>query len=156
MQVKFSIVFLFANFLVCTSFSQNSSVNLDYPFKKYSTSKEALRVVKVGELTFTGGTNQFKTRILKALKDKPTFAGHCIVVVWGCGASCQQSAIINLKTKKVLVGPNSATGFLYYLNSRLLVANPFYEDSPDYISKTTNLYLLQRERLNLIKTIINN
>lgn len=53
----------------------------------------------------TDEANTFKTRLKKAAKEKPNFAGHYILTQWGCGAGCINFAIINAKTGKVRFPP---------------------------------------------------
>ncbi len=152
MQLKLKLIFLSPTLLTLTSFSQGITKKEDYSFRKYPVNVEIIKIVSKS-LIFGEKTYRFKTKIINALKDRPNFAGHCIVVEWGCGTSCQQSAIINLKTKKVSFGPNSSTGFIYYPNSKLLISNPVAKDTPDYISKEISLYLMKDEKLKLLKTI---
>ena len=104
------------------------------------------------DLILTDGTNRFKTRIKDALNEGINFAGSCIFLFWGCGTSCQQSAIIDTKTKKVIFGPNAATGFIYYPNSRLLVSNPKDSLADDFILKESEFYIWEDDSLKLLKT----
>lgn len=65
------------------------------------------------------------------------FAGEYVVATWGCGSSCQQSAIIDGKTGNVvfpaqLEGSTGGNGELnendpleYRKNSRLLIINGY-------------------------------
>lgn len=43
----------------------------------------------------------YKTRLKEAAKNKPNFAGHYILSVWGCGMECVMGAVIDAKTGKV-------------------------------------------------------
>lgn len=68
----------------------------------------------------------------------PNFAGHFLIVTWGCGSPCLMAAIVNLKTGRVYPPPfhhGLAHGYFqvpwafpmnppleFRLNSRLLVA----------------------------------
>ncbi len=112
---------------------------------KYSLSEK--------DLKYTKGTKEFKTRIKDALKGEINFAGHCIFLEWGCGTGCQQSAIIDLKSKKVIFGPNSTTGYIYYPNSSLLIANPIDKDAPDYVLKKAEIFLWTSDTLKFQKSI---
>lgn len=69
----------------------------------------------------------------------PNFAGHYVVVTWGCGSPCLMAAIVDLKTGRVFPPPfHHGPGHSYFqvpwsfpaeptlsyrLDSRLLVAN---------------------------------
>ena len=68
----------------------------------------------------------------------PNFAGHYIIVTWGCGSPCLMAAIVDLKTGRVFPPPfHPKPGHTYFqvpwefpskaldyrLNSRLLIAN---------------------------------
>lgn len=44
----------------------------------------------------------FRSVIRRQTREGPNFAGHYRVAVWGCGSSCAQFAIVNLKTGRVL------------------------------------------------------
>lgn len=122
-----------------------------YGFDKY---KVTLQKFKLSEkqLVYTNGTDKFKTQISYAINEKINFAGHCIFLFWGCGTGCQQSAIIDTKTKKAIFGPNAATGFIYFPNSRLLVSNPKDNDVEDFVLKRTEMYIWENDSLKLLKT----
>lgn len=125
----------------------------EYGFEKYAVVPQNSKLAD-SELVFANGTDKFKTRIKYALNEKVNFAGHCIFLFWGCGTSCQQSAIIDAKTKKVDFGPSAATGFIYFPNSRLLVSNPKDTDAGDFIVKKTVIYIWENDSLKLLKTQI--
>ena len=80
----------------------------------------------------------FRTRLRDAIEhEKPDFAGHFIVVKWGCGSGgCNSGAVIDAKTGKAYVFPVALSSVfplkpefekedgqehLYKLNSRLMV-----------------------------------
>lgn len=46
-----------------------------------------------------------RTVLRLAAHEGPNFAGHYKVAVWGCGTSCAQFAVVNLKTGRVIT-PN--------------------------------------------------
>ncbi|HEY6096042.1 MAG TPA: hypothetical protein VIU93_13920 [Gallionellaceae bacterium] len=50
-------------------------------------------------------TRMFRTRIRERSKEKPNFAGHYILATWGCGTSCTQLSIIDVRTGKVFHPP---------------------------------------------------
>jgi len=68
----------------------------------------------------------------------PNFAGHYIIVTWGCGSPCLMAAIVDLKAGRIFPPPfHPGPGHSYFqvrwefpskaldyrLNSRLLIAN---------------------------------
>jgi hypothetical protein len=57
---------------------------------------------------------------------KLNFGGFYTLVAWGCGAPCQECALVDWRDGKVYDGPNAALGFDFRANSRMLIVN-----SPD-------------------------
>lgn len=47
----------------------------------------------------------FRTVIREDMKHGPNFAGSYRVIVWGCGTSCTQFAVINLRTGNAITVP---------------------------------------------------
>jgi hypothetical protein len=45
---------------------------------------------------------RYRTVIREEMTHGPNFAGHYRVVFWGCGTSCSQLAVVNLKTGQVM------------------------------------------------------
>lgn len=75
----------------------------------------------------------------------PNFAGHYVIVTWGCGSPCMMAAIVDLRSGRVFPPPfhhGSDHSYFevpwdfprppldYRLNSRLLVANICETDTP--------------------------
>jgi hypothetical protein len=52
------------------------------------------------------------------------FGGHFNLARWGCGTSCINGAITDLKTGLVYDIPAASLGYEFRINSRLLVVNP--------------------------------
>ena len=77
---------------------------------------------------------QYKTRITDTYKSEGlNFAGHYCFVFWGCGSSCQSSAIVDLANGKVYDGPSGSLRYSFKINSKMLIVNPtdssgFYDD----------------------------
>lgn len=44
---------------------------------------------------------RYRTMIRQGVADGPNFAGHYAVVVWGCGSSCSERAIVDTNTGRV-------------------------------------------------------
>jgi hypothetical protein len=67
----------------------------------------------------------FKTALSEGAKNGPNLAGHFTVISWGCGTSCQSSAIVNAKDGTIVAfGIPSTVGLGYSKESRLLIVNP--------------------------------
>lgn len=95
---------------------------------------------------------RYRTVLRNAAKQKPNFAGRYIVATWGCGTSCQMSAIIDAKKGIVYMpGIQSEAGLKYRLNSRLLIVNPPEEiatygaNKPDWL--ISRYYVWQNDNL---------
>ena len=79
---------------------QNYKKSLD--FEKFATEK--FSVTKKAKLDFSSNENAkyFKTRIIDAYKsDKTDFASYYIGVIFGCGASCINGFIIDVRDGKI-------------------------------------------------------
>lgn len=80
------------------------------------------------------GYRNFRTRLREGAKEGPNFAGHWVIVGWGCGTGCVQENMVNSITGEIRPLPlggehSSVTVVLSYPNSRLIKA--FWEDFPD-------------------------
>ena len=72
-------------------------------------------------------------------KEGLNFGGHYCFAYWGCGATCQASVLIDLKTGIVYDGVDAGRGYSFRKTSRLLIANP--PDSSDfYIAVAPRIY----------------
>ena len=68
----------------------------------------------------------FRTLLTRAASTGPNFAGAYTVATWGCGTSCQMSAIIDASTGAIVAyGIPSSSGVAYTKESRLLTINPY-------------------------------
>ncbi|MDP2705410.1 MAG: hypothetical protein U1D31_00920 [Patescibacteria group bacterium] len=87
----------------------------------------------------------FYTKITEALAAGPGFAGHFAIATWGCGTSCQDHAIVDVKTGRIVAyGLPSELGISFALNSRILVTNPASSlPRPNEINATTEEDLAQ-------------
>jgi hypothetical protein len=66
----------------------------------------------------------YRTRLREAAKGPPSFAGHYAFAEWGCGSSCQEGAIVDLRSGAVHWLPTWAVaGWTYRRDSRLVVRN---------------------------------
>ncbi len=114
----------------------------------------------------------YQTVIREQMREGPNFAGHYRIAVWGCGTSCAQFAVVNLKTGNVLTADgvsnvsyvdfaaedflpnvdNTFGGFRFRKNSRLFVlVGSLNEDDS---KQGAFYYIVKGEKLQLIhKTI---
>ena len=83
----------------------------------------------------------------------PNFAGHYVIVTWGCGSPCMMAAIVDLKSGRVFPPPfHHGPGHSYFqvpwafpaqpalayrLNSRLLIANICEKDTTAQVDRRT-------------------
>lgn len=72
----------------------------DYPVTERFTGKNA-------PVKLTRENRVFRTRLRKAAKEKPNFAGRYIHTAWGCGMECLMDGVIDAKTGKVYGVPFS-------------------------------------------------
>jgi hypothetical protein len=99
----------------------------------------------------------------------PNFAGHLIVIQWGCGAPCLRMAIVNARTGDVYSPPITAAGnsfslplltvgthvsrnpdVHFRLNSKLMIINATPEESLSHPS-FTYYFLWNRNRWTLLR-----
>jgi hypothetical protein len=97
----------------------------DYSVSETHSGQNAPIVLKRGDM-------MFRSRLREAAKEKPNFAGHYMLAVWGCGAQCLMGAVINAKTGRVFWIPHTTccwgtevderfVPIEFRLNSRLVV-----------------------------------
>jgi len=53
----------------------------------------------------TRSERMFQTRLTKAAKEPPNFAGHYRIAYWGCGSNCSAAALVDLQTGEVFPPP---------------------------------------------------
>lgn len=96
-------------------------------FDDYPAAEPVYRGPKA-RLKLRRGTDawHFRTAIREGYDKTPVnFAGHCVAVEWGCGAPCQQWAIVDARSGSVHLVPfSTAGGAEYRVNSALFVADP--------------------------------
>lgn len=77
------------------------------------------------------GAINFKRRF-NALVGRPAnFAGHYLLLYWGCGTGCQQFSIVDVKTGQVFMdeGWSTSLGVCFRADSALLITNPGASES---------------------------
>ncbi|MBO2009289.1 hypothetical protein [Hymenobacter negativus] len=89
---------LFASVISSAAFGQTAHTP---QFKEYPVSERYDGPQAAPQLTPGTTAWYFRTRIREAARQKPNFAGHYVLAVWGCGAECLSSAIIDVKTGRV-------------------------------------------------------
>lgn len=99
----------------------------------------------------------FRTRLREGAATGPNFAGHMTVILWGCGTSCQQVALVDARNGRVYFGPEASAGAKHRIDSRLLVINApedvkeaYGDDPPDWAGKPEYL-LWEKGKLTKIK-----
>jgi hypothetical protein len=103
------------------------------PFEKYQVAQFDGSMAPVN-FNSNKDAKRFKTVLTGTYQSEGlNFAGHYCFVSWGCGTSCQSSAIIDLRSGAVFFGPIASAGYKFKADSRLLVVNPpdaagYYED----------------------------
>jgi hypothetical protein len=89
----------------------------------------------------TPDAKNYRTRLREASRQKPNFAGHYVLVTWGCGTQCQYGAVVNVLNGRVTFLPASVCcgdeddqPFYYRVNSRLIVFAGMLNESELLIS----------------------
>jgi hypothetical protein len=115
MRKIFLLIFLFVVVVVYgQEIFQTYKVNEIYCGKKHTVNFESNRTARV-----------YRTVILENYRlSGVNFAGHYFFVYWGCGSPCAGSAIVDVITGKVYDGPDSAFGYKFEKDSRLVIVNP--------------------------------
>ena len=126
-----------------------------YVFDSYLTDEKSEKEASVNFESYPD-SKKFKTVIERAVSEGVNFSGHYTVASWGCGTSCQESAIIDMETGDVLIfGITSQYGIKTRKDSRLLVVNP-KENIPDGMGDVggdaiiTSYYTLENNALVLL------
>src|SRR5512140_2109705 len=70
-------------------------------FSKYPAAVEKPRVKSV-DFRHDASARSFRTRLTEAFRGGVNFAGHYVLVGWGCGTGCTNGAIIDTRTGKVI------------------------------------------------------
>lgn len=97
--MRYLLIFLFS--LFSTWHSLNAFAGIDTPkFSDYRVDQQfegKLTHVKI----VSAQDKEFKTVLQRALHQKPNFAGHYVMLQFGCGASCVQAAVVDAQTGDV-------------------------------------------------------
>lgn len=156
---KLSTLMLVA-YLPCVAFAASVPQFKDYPATQtYAGQRPALVLDEFGKM--------FKTRLREALADKPNFAGHYVLTVWGCGTSCISGGIVDKISGKAYPLPEILMGvfplkpefqnqddreLIYKPTSRLLImAGSFDSDKPG-ADDQVRFYEFKAKQFVLLKT----
>jgi hypothetical protein len=130
-----------------------------YPFAQYPAN-EGFSGSPAPPRLATAAQREFRTVLREGAKKGPNFAGHYTVVVWGCGTSCAQVAIIDAITGRIsdppfkLITWDDGNGFLkqyglhFTLSSSLFVA----EGCPEEKNCAIRSYEWKGNKLVLLRT----
>lgn len=99
----------------------------------------------------------FRTRLRNALKNGTNFNGHYIVMMHGCGTSCQVYWVINAESGKILGKFSTSVGAQYNMNSNLIIADNIEDGSNwseeyGHISEI-NYFTVENDKLVNFKTL---
>jgi hypothetical protein len=128
-----------------------------YAFENYTTNG-VLRTLPLVSYETYPEAKKFEAEIEKEIGNGPNFSGYYVVPNWSCGASCQESTIIDGRTGKILIfGIVSQYGVKTKKDSKLLVVNPI-ENIPigagindeERRSLTTSYYVFENDTLTLL------
>ncbi|KKU48907.1 hypothetical protein A3H10_04595 [Candidatus Uhrbacteria bacterium RIFCSPLOWO2_12_FULL_46_10] len=121
-------------------------------FEKYAVSEIYEGKMATVDFSSYPEASQFRTIIRATAAKGANFAGHYSIVEWGCGTSCQDHAIVDVQSGKIIhYSLPSFYGLEYKLDSSLLVVNPaanLPEDSEQTI--TSDYYVLSDNALNFV------
>jgi hypothetical protein len=96
----------------------------------YKVDKEYKGKLSSPDFSTDPGAKQFITRIKEECKKLGVnFAGHYTIVEWGCGAACQQMAIVDRISGQIIYSQipfdkvDGHSGTNYKINNRMLIIN---------------------------------
>jgi hypothetical protein len=140
--------------------------NKDYVFEAYTgkeTDKKTFQLFifsgKPASVDFsTPAAMNFKMRFAEGTAKDPNFAGHYMVVTWGCGTNYVAVSLVDAKTGAVhmLAGVNPWVKLEYRLDSFLIVENGDEELGKRLVAEKsaalfdTNYAVWRDDRLDLI------
>lgn len=103
-----------------------------YKFENYPN--EECKAIKTPAKPDVSDFRTISKEIIKKIKSKytedaPDFNCKYKIVQWYCGSPCQQNAVFDIQTGRLIDIIDSSIGVEYQLNSRMLIVNPA-DDSP--------------------------
>lgn len=148
----------FKNLLETASFEGGKGeVKTLYTFKDFAKVESFTGTPASVQFTSWKEAVNFKTALSEGAKNGPNFAGHFTVISWGCGTSCQSSAVVNAKDGTIVAfGIPSTVGLGYSKESLLLIVNPkervLAEGALLPIGLETDYYVLKNGRLEYLNS----
>lgn len=96
----------------CYPISAKGLIHKDAPrFDQYPVKAEQIKKPVMVNLKSHPDARTYRTMLRQGASKGPNFAGHYSVVGWGCGTSCTQFAVVDLKSGKVIF-PDDFTGVM--------------------------------------------
>lgn len=111
-------------------------------FEGYPVPRETVEHPKIDLHSHPIGP-KFRTTIRETVASEgANLAGHFTVVEWGCGTSCQQFAIVDLRTGRIFHNPNRilTRGLEYHVESSLVILNPWIPGELDFLPEVPTTY----------------
>jgi hypothetical protein len=130
--MKKYIISILIFYITILSFSQDRvRYKPKYYFKDFKVKINSFNTVQRANFKTNPDAIRFRTKITEALKNtkNPNFAGHYLVVEWGCGPSCQCNVIIDMINGNVYEGICTSESYASKSNSRLFITDPADENS---------------------------
>lgn len=117
-------------------------------FSDYPVEVSSQRLQRV-DLESHPDAASFKTRFLALEGREANFAGHYLLLYWGCGTSCQQFSIVDVETGQVFMDENWSTskGVCFRPDSALLITDP---GADEFARVGSNYYRWDGGQLNLL------
>jgi hypothetical protein len=122
---------IFASFILFQStvlFAVTANDSLTFHTKyKFNDFKCDVEKAAQQELNFNSNSpaQNYKTVIVKSYKAKAVnFAGHYVLISWGCGSPCQSGVIVDRLTGNIYDLPGASLGYSFLNSSRMLIVNP--------------------------------
>jgi hypothetical protein len=140
-----------------TAYSQSSPRFEDYPATETFSGTPAMPKLKpevehsvgdvhrsVGEVVRDGVQKGWGVFRDGKEQTGPNFAGHLIVIQWGCGAPCMRMAIVNARTGEVYYPPITFTGAVDSFDLPLLTVGNAVSGNPEVESRSnSNLMIVK-------------
>jgi hypothetical protein len=162
---KIITAFLFINLLFSGSLAVERQATPR--FEAYAVPVYKGKIAPVN-LKSAKGANAFRTRLREGAERGVNFAGHYMLVAWGCGTGCQDAGIIDAKTGTVYFSKELAGFGVWFFSdnpddeglqakpdSRLLVLSGFPASEGNNDNPKTGIYYYEwtGARLKLVKFV---
>ena len=93
-------------------------------FDAYPAAKPSGRSASKLDFRADPRARRFRTQLERALGRPANFAGHYVVVDWGCGSSCQAVGLVDVDTGVARLTISTGLGSEYRADSRLFIDSP--------------------------------